>query len=298
MRIRAATNTLPRPSSTSVPPIALPIRNSRACTALAFCPSDPNYLAVGLDKVRGDPGLYIWDISSNIPSLISPPSATSDVASDRYSVPPPSPVASPHRTEFPQIPRLNPLLPRYEPPTRTDHRVQQSHAIAEAITALAFLKTPPTVLLAGLTRNMRLYDLRAHIGSFISVATRVQGIALDPLDERRCACWGEGVVTLWDIRKMSSAGGANSTPVMTFSSKDAAADGAVWKPTSTFSHVEFSPSRPGTLATMERDAHCVRFWDIRQATARELSAVAESSSSKEHSRSRSPSSSISGSFGS
>jgi WD repeat-containing protein mio len=37
------------------PVVTLPQRNSRACNALAFSDTNPNLLACGLDKVRGDP---------------------------------------------------------------------------------------------------------------------------------------------------------------------------------------------------------------------------------------------------
>ncbi|KAI6037567.1 hypothetical protein EDC04DRAFT_2702091 [Pisolithus marmoratus] len=48
----------------SGPVAALPVRNSRSCNTLAFCQTDPNYLAVGLDKVRGDPSLIVWDVQT------------------------------------------------------------------------------------------------------------------------------------------------------------------------------------------------------------------------------------------
>lgn len=36
------------------PVITLPVRNSRACNAVTFSDANTNYLACGLDKVRGD----------------------------------------------------------------------------------------------------------------------------------------------------------------------------------------------------------------------------------------------------
>lgn len=47
----------------------IPTRNSNAsksCNALSFSTANPNLLAVGLDKVRGDSSLIIWDISNAI----------------------------------------------------------------------------------------------------------------------------------------------------------------------------------------------------------------------------------------
>lgn len=36
-------------------------RHTRACNVVAFCPTDPTLLAAGLDKVRNDFGLIVWD---------------------------------------------------------------------------------------------------------------------------------------------------------------------------------------------------------------------------------------------
>ena len=43
----------------------VPIRSSsRGCNALSFSPVNPNLLAVGLDKVRNESNLIVWDISN------------------------------------------------------------------------------------------------------------------------------------------------------------------------------------------------------------------------------------------
>src|ERR1700719_3176367 len=53
----------------SKPIVSLSVRNPRPCNALAFNPEDPNCLAVGLDRVKGDHSLMIWDIHSAVPAL-------------------------------------------------------------------------------------------------------------------------------------------------------------------------------------------------------------------------------------
>jgi len=40
--------------------------HSRACNIVAFCPVNTNLLAAGLDKVRNDPCLYIWDVETQL----------------------------------------------------------------------------------------------------------------------------------------------------------------------------------------------------------------------------------------
>jgi hypothetical protein len=40
-------------------------RQPRLCNAIAFSPLEPRYLACGLDRVRNDHGLLIWDIEAS-----------------------------------------------------------------------------------------------------------------------------------------------------------------------------------------------------------------------------------------
>jgi hypothetical protein len=53
-----------------------------------------------------------------------------------------------------------------------------------------------------------------------NVQVKVQGIAPDPLDPHRIACWNgkEGIVMIWDARKLKE-------PVLTFGERDALANG-------------------------------------------------------------------------
>ena len=112
-----ATKSARNASLTSGPVVTLPVRNTRSCNALAFCSADPNYLAVGLDKVRGDASLVIWDIvtASASLSIKSPTQLT-------FNVPP---SAGP--------PRPMPQIPRGETAARTDPRVLQQLAPAEVV---------------------------------------------------------------------------------------------------------------------------------------------------------------------
>ncbi|RUS22511.1 hypothetical protein BC937DRAFT_88669 [Endogone sp. FLAS-F59071] len=56
----------PHPS-TSTPSnpsyLALNVRHSRACNVVSFCPVEPHLLAAGLDKVRNEVSLMVWDVS-------------------------------------------------------------------------------------------------------------------------------------------------------------------------------------------------------------------------------------------
>ncbi|KAF8634265.1 hypothetical protein AX17_004222 [Amanita inopinata Kibby_2008] len=354
------------------PTVPLAVRNSRACNALAFSTADPNYLAVGLDKVRGDPSLVIWDLTSTRP-LLQIPGERWPPAQSRFT--PPSslpPLAIPRAIEPQQY-------------SRTDPRILQQHAPTEVVSAVAFIPNTTHLLLAGISnRWLRFFDLRAPfltsssnaatasptsimsstssyttalgstpssgrgrngstassggdtsgttvsyrtafpsatittpstppIGSpspsalsgalLASVPGKVQGIAPDPLEPHRIACWGgdEGVVSIWDARKLVQ-------PVLIFSERDALADGgyvqghgydtdnagecpvcgAYGSHTHHYQHghgaegnvkrtgggtvvsgvyaqAEWATARRGTLATLERDARFVRIWDVLSA---------------------------------
>lgn len=218
--------------------VTLPVRTSRTCNTLAFSYLDPNYLAVGLDKVRGDPSLVIWDIET-VSSGLSTSSA-------------------PHQGAFS---RPQPLLPRS---VRGDKSTIQQWAHAEVVTSLAFLPNTTSLLVAGVShRWLRLFDLRNSSSPTnpLTTATKsVHGISVDPFDPNRIACFGEdGAVRVWDYRWFGS-------PILTFTERDAVADGANPRGTTAISGIEFSNSRRGTIATIQKDAVQVRFWDTVKAT--------------------------------
>lgn len=219
----------------------LPVRNSRSCNAVAFCQVDPNYLAVGLDKVRGDPSLIIWDIQSCLPASSFSKATMSE--SDTVT------------------PRPQPRIPRADVGPRTDARILQQHAPTEVVSALSFLSQSTHLLLAGISaRWLRLYDLRSPTSATINVASKVSAITVNPMDPHQVACCGDGTVTVWDIRRFPQ-------PLLTFSEKDAVADGARPRPGSLVHHIEFSSTRRGMLAVMEKDSAYVRFWDLRGSNA-------------------------------
>ncbi|KAK7693790.1 hypothetical protein QCA50_003362 [Cerrena zonata] len=221
------------------PSASLPVRNSRACNALAFCPTDPNYLAVGLDKVRGDSSLVIWDIHTILPALSVKSSSKSTYVS--------------------AVARPQPLIPRGELGPRTDSRILQQHAPAEIVSSLAWLPKSTTLLMAGVShRWLKLFDLRSHSPLVTNVASKVHGIATDPFDQHRIGSFADGVASIWDTRRLTQ-------PLVTFTEKDASADGAKIRPNSAFTTMEFSSIRRGVLATLEKESNHVRFWDLSQA---------------------------------
>ena len=224
----------------SGPSVTLPVRNSRSCNALAFSDADSNYLAVGLDKVRGASSLIIWDISTFTSSLTLSITAPNNVTT------PPSPRPQP------QIPKLD-----HQATSRMDQHILQRHAPTEVVSSLAFLPSSTHLLLAGISQRwLRLFDLRSQTTG-INVASKVNGIATDPFDPYRVACFGDGVVSVWDARKLHQ-------PLLMFSERDANTGGTRLRPGSVYANIEFSSTRRGCLATLEKDSSYVRFWDLTE----------------------------------
>ncbi|EGO25930.1 hypothetical protein SERLADRAFT_415303 [Serpula lacrymans var. lacrymans S7.9] len=253
------------------PAVSLPVRNSRPCNALAFCEADPNYLAVGLDKVRGDSSLVIWDISNSTPalSLPTPQTTSSSVVLPSLAVPDSNGVSP-----------LFPRIPKTDVAPRTDSRVLQQLAGAEVVSAVAFLPHSTNLLLAGTSaRWLRFYDLRDSTPVKAHIASRVHGIATDPLNPHQIASYGDGIVSVWDVRKFPH-------PLLTFTEKDAGADGGARRSTGTVHQIEFSRHRSGTLAVLERDASYVRFWDLKHARPVEGSGSSDGERSRDSSTSR------------
>ncbi|KAI0032699.1 hypothetical protein K488DRAFT_49368 [Vararia minispora EC-137] len=260
------------------PQVPLNPKINRACTTLAFCNASPQYLAVGLDKVRNDASLVIWDIQSCTPSLVVSSTGSS---SSHITAPPPSPA----RAFFPlSASRLMPSghvpLPRSDTLGRSDSRILQSYAAAEIVNALTWLPQSTNVLAAGLSqRFLRLFDLRnPNTPAVQHHAGRIQAFAIDPNDPHLLAAIVDSTVTVWDHRKLP-------TPLLTFTPRDAAADigsGAntpgrvppspnyTW---GAISALEFSPVRRGVLATLERDAATVRLWDLISTDASPVTDV-------------------------
>ena len=232
----------------SGPSVSLPVRGSRAFSALSFSRADPNYLAVGLEKVRGDCSLVIWDIISSKPTLSS--NNTSTFGAEHGSLEPTRPL---------------PLIQRSDFGPKTDARILQMHAPTEVVSSLSFALDSHHLLWAGIShRWLRLFDIRTPVPSTTNVATKVQGIATDPFVPVRIATFGDGTVSIWDSRRLPQ-------PILTFSEHEAYGDGA--KPylnPSTFTTIEFSSVKRGTVATLEKDSTHVRFWDLQEAQCHEI----------------------------
>ncbi len=206
--------------------ISFPIRNQRLCNAIAF--NNQGLLAAGLDKVRTDNCLNIWDLQQQLPTGNTSGFVTSSG-------------------------RIHP-----EPL----HKLASS----EPITSIKFFNNEPQTLIAGVKGQfVRLYDLRDAPGSAsIQFASRcVNNVAIDSMDENYFAsCYPTNgpTVCIWDRRAGTrppvaqtgffSASSGESTPLRTsLELKHAAeAPGSIWS-------LRFSSTRRGCLGMLSSTGH-------------------------------------------
>lgn len=144
--------------------VSLPIKHQRLCNAVIF--SKAGRLATGLERVRNDFCLNVWDISQRLSTGASP--------------------------------RLGSGKQYLEPIRKL--------ASSEAITSIKFFPSQPDVLVCGVKGTcIRIYDIRENTGtSALQFQTScVHNIAIDPLDENYFASAGppkDPMIHIWDRR--------------------------------------------------------------------------------------------------
>ncbi|XP_050797654.1 GATOR complex protein MIOS isoform X1 [Gopherus flavomarginatus] len=190
-------------------------KHARQCNTLAWNPLDSNWLAAGLDKHRADFSVLIWDISSKY----TPESA---VATEKVRL-------SAGDTEA----GLVVTKPLYE--------LGQN----DACLSLCWLPRDQKLLLAGMHRNLAIFDLRNTSQKMFVNTKAVQGVTVDPYFHDRVASFYEGQVAIWDLRKFEK-------PVLTLTEQP--------KP---LTKVAWCPTRTGLLATLTRDSNIIRLYDMQ-----------------------------------
>ncbi|KAL8723517.1 MAG: hypothetical protein Q9181_007268 [Wetmoreana brouardii] len=145
-------------------PVSLPVRQQRHCNAVAFAKT--GLLAVGLERVRADFCLNVWDVEHRLLTNTSP-------------------ISSPGRS--------------FCEPVR-------KFASSEGITSIKFFHGQPDTLVTGVKGAcIRLYDLRDHAGNpaLQFLTTSVHNLSIDPLDENYFASAGtqkDTTIQIWDRR--------------------------------------------------------------------------------------------------
>ncbi|KAG2235345.1 hypothetical protein INT48_004964 [Thamnidium elegans] len=235
------------------------------------------YNTAGLDKVRNDPCLLVWDVSRSLDSYCNTPTGSQtptafpsirghvqqesrssistqwrfDGRNDTYE----------DRSRFNDIPPMSTSAAG----TREQGPVRQ-YGSSEAISSCAWSEhANAPLLIAGMgNKYLRVYDIRADLGSNpLQFATKaVHGITIDPFSAYRLASYTEeGIIKLWDIRK-------NNEAVLTLNPENK----------TNLSKLVFSPSQPGFLASLTKDSFYINLWDIQETCS--LQSAVDSSVQK------------------
>lgn len=192
-------------------------KHARQCNTLAWNPWDSNWLAAGLDKHRADFSVLIWDISSKYAPDISLPMEKIRLSSGDTDS------------------GLVVTKPLYE--------LGQN----DACLSLCWLPRDQKLLLAGMHRNLAIFDLRNTSQKTFVNTKAIQGVTVDPHFHERVASFFEGQVAIWDLRKFEK-------PVLTLTEQP--------KP---LTKVAWCPTRTGLLATLTRDSNVIRLYDMQHA---------------------------------
>ncbi|KAL8937819.1 MAG: hypothetical protein Q9216_004231 [Gyalolechia sp. 2 TL-2023] len=145
-------------------PFPLPVKSQRPVNAVAF--AETGILAVGLERVRNDFSLNVWDVEHRLLANASS-------------------VTGPGRSVLEPVRKL---------------------ASSEGITSIKFFHGQPDTLVAGVKGAcIRLYDLREQAGTPVLqfLTTSVHNIGIDPLDENYFASAGaqkDATIQIWDRR--------------------------------------------------------------------------------------------------
>ncbi|XP_041102180.1 GATOR complex protein MIOS [Polyodon spathula] len=190
-------------------------KHARQCNTLAWNPVDSNWLAAGLDKHRADFSVLIWDISSRFT-----PEASVTTEKIRLSA-------------VDTDAGLVVTKPLYE--------LGQN----DACLSLCWLPRDQKLLLAGMHRNLAIFDLRNTSQKMFVNTKAIQGVTVDPHFHDRVASFFEGQVAIWDLRKFEK-------PVLTLTEQP--------KP---LTKVAWCPTRTGLLATLTRDNNIIRLYDMQ-----------------------------------
>nr|KAF6418966.1 meiosis regulator for oocyte development [Rousettus aegyptiacus] len=189
-------------------------KHARQCNTLAWNPLDSNWLAAGLDKHRADFSVLIWDICSKYTPDIVPMEKVRLSAGENETT-------------------LLVTKPLYE--------LGQN----DACLSLCWLPRDQKLLLAGMHRNLAIFDLRNTSQKMFVNTKAVQGVTVDPYFHDRVASFYEGQVAIWDLRKFEK-------PVLTLTEQP--------KP---LTKVAWCPTRTGLLATLTRDSNIIRLYDMQ-----------------------------------
>ncbi|KAI8967392.1 WD40-repeat-containing domain protein, partial [Mycotypha africana] len=237
---------------------SLGVKLSRSSNVVSFSKTHPHLLAAGLDKVRNDPCLLVWDVTRSLDSYCNTPTGAQTPTAFNTAKTVNQQELKAAITNQWRLDAGRTTVDSYEGnEVNTNGKSKEQgplrqYGSSEAISSCSWsIHANAPLLIAGMgNKYLRVYDIRADPASsplqFVTKA--VFNIVVDPFNSYRVASHTEdGVIKLWDIRKTS-----NSILTLTPETKG------------NLSRILFSPSQPGFLASLTKDASHIDLWDIQE----------------------------------
>lgn len=228
-------------------------RHSRPCNVVSFCTERPSYLAVGLEKARGE-SLLVFDIEVHSQALAGGNSHISSTFNAHYSRATTAETSSRSRNASPK-----PTPASGEP--RPIFQFGSSETVSSATFLVSGSNSASPLLVAGMGGKwLRAFDLRAPPITVATWATRsINSISPNPYNGHQFASYGDdGVIKLWDLRKTNDA-------LLSFSENDAGAIPTRIRASNAMKplvDIVWNPARRGILATLEKESSTIRVWHV------------------------------------
>ena len=162
-------------------------RQARSCNTVSFNPVFHNQLLAGMDKGRNDPCLLIWDANVHTHNLPTSRSGRAFSNSAFHAGP-----------------------PRAQPPPVAQEPLRAMLA-GDPVTSATWIPSSPWLAaVAAGGRQIRLLDTRSDAAALgVSATKAINGLQADPMGETRILSYSEdGIIKVWDIRKLSAASGS------------------------------------------------------------------------------------------
>ena len=231
--------------------IRIDVKQPRPVNVVKFSSDHPNLLAVGLEKGRGD-SLLIYDIERSVNNL-STKRESSPARRTAYSLERDSPApSSRNRNSSPAPSSLSPAS--HEP------RPLLQFCASESITSAGYLiagpsSTAPTLVAGVSSKFLRAYDFRSPATPAAAWTSRaVYNITPNPHNGHQFISHAndDDIIHLWDLRRPGNS-------ILSF-----AASTAKVRTTREIVEIDWEKGdgSRGRLATLERDADCVRVWNL------------------------------------
>ncbi|KAI9249265.1 WD40-repeat-containing domain protein [Sporodiniella umbellata] len=225
---------------------SLGVKMSRTSNVVSFSKTHPHLLSVGLDKVRNEPCLFVWDVSRSMESYLPSGAQTPVVATFKEANR--SKLTDTSRIDFfedrPRTNEIPGLMQRESGPIR-------QYGSSEVISSCAWTENAnmPLLMTGMANKYLRVYDIRTENTNPLQFSTKaVYGTTPDPFQPYRLASYTEeGVIKVWDLRKHTEA-------VLSLQPESKGS----------LSKIVFSPQSSGLLASLSKDTHHMQLWNIQE----------------------------------